>query len=163
LDEADRRSCPQCGGVLKAWEGQFEESEEIDVIERRFVLKKHKRQKYRCTCNACIETAPLPEKLFDGARYSIDFAVEVAVAKYLDHLPLERQVRVMAREGLVIDSQTLWDQLNVLAKRLGPAHQRLHQHILEQPVIGADETRWPLWGKKRDESKLWQVWAVVAP
>lgn len=163
LDEADRSACAQCGGMLKRWEGQFEESEEIDVIERRFVIKKHKRQKYRCTCNACIETAPLPQKLFDGARYSIDFAVEVAVAKYLDHLPLERQVRVMAREGLVVDSQTLWDQVNVLGRRLQPAHERLHQYILTQPVIGADETRWPLMGKKLDESKLWQVWAVVAP
>jgi transposase len=35
----------------------------------------------------------------------------VAVAKYLDHLPLARQVRQMARAGLRIDSQTLWDQI----------------------------------------------------
>lgn len=163
MDEADRRSCPQCGGGLQPWAGQFEESEEIDVIERRFVVKKHKRQKYRCTCNACIETAPLPDKLFDGARYSIDFAVEVAIGKYLDHLPLERQVRVMAREGLVVDSQTLWDQINVLARHLAAAHERLHEYILSQGVIGADETRWPLMGMKADERKMWQVWAVVAP
>jgi transposase len=163
LDEADRKSCPQCGGGLTAWDGQFEESEEIDVVERRFVLKKHKRQKYRCTCNACIETAPAPTKLFDGARYSIDFAIDVASGKYLDHLPLERQVRMMARDGLVVDSQTLWDQINVLAKRLEPAHDRLHDYILTLPVIGADETRWPLMGRKPDEGKLWQVWAIVAP
>lgn len=163
LDEADRRACPQCGGVIDAWKGQFEESEEIDVVERRFVLKKHKRQKYRCRCNACIETAPLPDKLFDGARYSIDFAIEVAVGKYLDHLPLERQARMMVREGLVVDSQTLWDQLNALARRLEAAHERLHQYVLGRPVIGADETRWPLMGKRPDESKTWQVWAVVAP
>jgi len=30
----------------------------------------------------------------------------VAVAKYADHLPLERQVRMMAREGLIVESQT---------------------------------------------------------
>ena len=35
-----------------------------------------------------------------GGRYAPAFAVGVAVAKYADHCPLERQVRMMAREGL---------------------------------------------------------------
>jgi transposase len=98
LDEADL-GCPKCGKTLAAFAGQFEESEEITVVERRFVVVKQKRQKYRCECNSCIETAPSPVKLFPGARYSVDFAVEVATSKYVDHQPLERQVRTMAREG----------------------------------------------------------------
>ena len=44
LDKADQ-ACTSCGGVLDAWEGQFEESEVVDVLERRFVIVKHKRQK----------------------------------------------------------------------------------------------------------------------
>ena len=40
LDEADL-ACPKCGGQLEEWKGQHEESEEIDVIERQFVLRKH--------------------------------------------------------------------------------------------------------------------------
>ena len=55
LDEADK-VCTECGGELSQWDGQFEESEEIDVIERRFVIKKHLRRKYRCQCGQCIET-----------------------------------------------------------------------------------------------------------
>jgi transposase len=165
-DEADK-VCTACGGDLREWVGQFEEAEEVDVIERRFVLKKHKRQKYRCQCGQCIETAPGPVKLFDGARYSPNFAISVAVEKYVDHMPLERQVRTMAREGLEIDSQTLWDQLNALAHVLEPVHARLHAHVLSQPVIGADETFWRLMGAKgkRDggDGKRWQTWAVVAP
>ncbi|HVW24928.1 MAG TPA: hypothetical protein VHC69_06130, partial [Polyangiaceae bacterium] len=42
-DEADK-VCSACGGDLREWTGQFEESEEIDIVERRFVIKKHKRQ-----------------------------------------------------------------------------------------------------------------------
>jgi transposase len=165
-DEADK-VCNACGGELSEWNGQFEESEEIDVIERRFVIKKHKRQKYRCRCGQCIETAPGPVKLFEGARYSSNFAISVAVEKYVDHMPLERQVRTMAREGLEIDSQTLWDQLNALAHVLEPVHARLHAYVLGQSVIGADETFWRLMGAKgkRDggDGKRWQTWAVVAP
>ena len=46
------------------------------------------------------------------------------LAKYADHLPFERQVRMMAREGLRLDSQTLWDQLNALAHHLEPTPTR---------------------------------------
>ena len=165
LDEADR-GCPKCGKQLAVFKDQFEESEEITVVERRFVLAKQRRQKYRCECNGCIETAPGPVKLFPGARYSVDFAVEVATAKYVDHAPLERQVRIMAREGLVVDSQTLWDQIERLARLLGDAKEALHAYVLAHAVIGADETRWRLLdGKGRDggEAKQWQVWAVAAP
>lgn len=157
MDAADK-VCTSCGGELLAWDGQFEEAEEIDVVERHFVLKKQKRQKYRCQCGACIETAPGPEKLGGGGRYAIDFAIEVAVAKYLDHAPLERQVRIMRREGLSIDSQTLWDQIERLARPLCSAYEKLHSYVLSQPVIGADETRWRLMGAKDNAVSRWQVW-----
>ncbi len=165
LDEADL-GCPTCGKPLAVFKDQFEESEEITVIERRFVLEKRKRQKYRCACNGCIETAPGPVKLFPGARYSVDFAVEVAASKYIDHNPLERQVRIMAREGLVVDSQTLWDQIERLAKVPGSAKEALHAYVLIHAVIGADETRWRLLdskGRDTGEARQWQVWAVAAP
>ena len=166
LDEADK-VCTACGGGLEAWDGQYEESEEVDVIDVRYVLKKHRRQKYRCRCGACIETAPGPMKLFPGARYSIAFAISVAIAKYADHLPLERQVKMMRRTGLVLGSQTLWDQLNALAHVLEPAWVALRGHVMAQPVIGVDETTWRMMGakgkKRGGDAKKWQVWAAAAP
>lgn len=161
LDEADR-VCNSCGGELLAWEGQFEESEEVDVLERAFILKRIRRQKYRCRCGGCVETALPPEKLFPGARYSIAFAVEVAVQKYLDHLPLERQARIMRREGLDVDSQTLWDYLERLARLLRPAYQRLPEFLFAQDVLGADESRWPLLGAPKDERSKWHIWTLAA-
>jgi transposase len=160
LDDADR-VCTRCGEPLMEMAGQFEESEEVDTLERQFILVRHKRKKYRCNCGGCVETALGPDKLIAGGRYSIDFAVGVAIAKYADHLPLERQVRVMKRQGLTTDSQTLWDQINALAKWLTPLHDRLHAYVLGQPVIGADETFWRL--MESGQNKRWQTWAVCAP
>src|SRR5436309_8310477 len=117
------------------------------------------RKKYRCACNGCIDTAPGPVKLQPGSRYSTAFAVEVAVNKYLDHLPLERQARIMRREGLTIDSQTLWDQLDVLAGVLSPTYDALVRHVLKAEVVGADETWWRLMDTKG--SKRWWVWSVT--
>ncbi|MGH2608132.1 MAG: IS66 family transposase [Tepidiformaceae bacterium] len=158
LDEADR-TCPQCGGALVEMAGQTEDSEEVTVVERRFAILKHQRKKYRCACNGCVDTAPGPLKLQPGSRYSTAFAVEVAASKYLDHLPLERQARIMRREGLVIDSQTLWDQLDVLARVLQPAYDALGRYVLEAEVVGADETWWRLMEKKG--AKRWWVWSVT--
>ncbi len=81
LDEPDEM-CPSCGGDLEPMAGQFEEADEIDVVERSFRIVRHKRQKYRCRCGAGIETALGPDKLVAGGRYSIDVAVDVAIAKF---------------------------------------------------------------------------------
>ncbi len=164
LDDADR-ACPKCGGALTEIAGQTEDSEEITVVERGFVLVQNKRQKYRCACNGCIETAPAPPKLTTrsdrrGRRYSIEFAVEVATGKYLDHLPLERQVKIMRREGLDVDSQTLWDQLEVLARVLRPTDDALERHVVTDPMIGADESWWRL--MEKNNSKKWWAWAKAS-
>lgn len=158
LDEADR-VCPKCGGGLDEWEGQDEESEEVDVIERKFVIRVHRKKKYRCCdCKDHVETALGPDKLIPGGRYSLDFALEVVLGKYGDHLPLERQVKIMRREGLDVDSQTLWDQVWALTKALRPLYEALGEYVRSAPVICADETHWRMLGKQA-RSK-WYLWGA---
>ena len=159
LDEPDR-VCPKCGGDLEEMAGLYEESEEVDVVQRSFRIVRHKRQKYRCACGECVETALGPTKLIAGGRYSVDFAVEVVIAKYGDHLPLARQVRQMKRAGLVVDTQTLWDQLWALHQHLAPIGEAIHALVLSARVIEADETRWPLLGEP-GQSK-WHAWSVAS-
>lgn len=155
----DQGQCPQCGGELKEMGDQSEDSEEISVVERRFVVVRHRRKKYRCCCNAAVVTAPGPRKLIAGGRYSPEFAVEVAASKYLDHLPLERQVRIMDREGLVIDSQTLWNQIDALARHLEPSYVALRQRVLSAPLVHADETYWRLMD---GSSSRWWAWCTAS-
>jgi len=156
---ADQSQCPQCGGGLKEMGDQSEDSEEVSVVERRFVVVRHRRKKYRCRCNAAVVTAPGPRKLIAGGRYSPEFAVEVAASKYLDHLPLERQVRIMDREGLTIDSQTLWNQIDVLARHLEPSYKALKQRVLSAPLVHADETYWRLMD---GSSSRWWAWCTAS-
>jgi transposase len=159
LDDADK-VCPNCGGGLHEMEGQYEEHDEISVIPLQFVFKRHQRKKYACRCGSCIETALGPDKLCPGGRYSVDFAIYVAISKYCDHLPLERQVRMMAREGLEVTSQTLWDQIELLTRLVQSAMPRLRSYILGHAVVGADETSWELFGKKPGQGKSWYVWVL---
>lgn len=160
LDEADR-TCPSCGGALAPMKGQFETSEMIDVVEVSYRVVKVQQQKYVCQCGSCVETAPGPERAAVGGRYSLDFAIKVAIDKYLDHIPLARQERILRRHGLETTSQTLWDQLNVLGRRLESASAALLARVLAQPVIGLDQTGWPRLDGKGDTP--WQMWALTAP
>lgn len=156
--ESEKRCCPACSGELTPMNGQFEDSEEITVVERKFVVVTHRRAKYRCRCNGAVVTAPAPEKLIPGGRYSVEFAVEVAAAKYLDHLPLERQRRQMGREGLMVDTQTLWNQIEALARHLQPTYEAMRAKILEADLVHADETWWRLMEGKG--SKRWWSWSL---
>jgi transposase len=160
LDAADM-TCPSCGGQLRPMKDQFDTSEMIDVVEVSYRVVQVKQQKYACKCGGCIETAPGPERATPGGRYSLDFAIKVATDKYLDHIPLARQQRILRRHGLVVTTQTLWDQLHVLGRRLEAASRALLARVLAQPVVGLDQTSW-----RRLESKggkPWQMWCLTAP
>jgi transposase len=155
----DERTCPVCGAELTAIPGMTEDSDVIATIERMYWQLHSMRQKYRCKCNGAIVTAPGPLKAIPGGRYTLQFAAQVAVDKYCDHLPLERQVRIMARAGLTVDSQTLWDQIDALAKYLKPTYEAIRDYILDADVIGADETWWRLMKKK--SNKKWWAWGLT--
>jgi transposase len=161
LDPPDR-ICKSCGGELEEIVGQTEDSEEIDVVDVQYILKKHRKKKYRCKCGGCIETALGPTKLITGGRYSLAFAIHVAIEKYCSHMPLERQVKRMMRAGLSVETQTLWDQLFALSRCFDVAIERLHQHLLSKEVLLADESHWPLLGVSGRPTKNWFDWALVS-
>ncbi len=156
----DPPSCNKCGGELVPMGEQFEDSEEITRVERRFVIVRHRRRKYRCTCGECIATAPGPVKLVPRGRYSVDFAVGVALDKYLWHMPLARQQREMAGLDLRIGRNALWDQIDKLAEHLTESWRALRNYIREAPVVCMDETRWPM---LESGSKKWWAWAIGRP
>ncbi len=162
LDDADL-PCPCCGELLVEIEGETEDSDEVDEIQREFVVRRHKKQKYRCAKGCHVTTANAPKRWFEGGRYGLGFAIGVAIAKYLDHLPLERQVRQMARLGLDVDSQALFDQLHALSMILKPAYLRLGELQRQRLLLFVDETTWPVHEKATgiDASK-WHLWTAVS-
>lgn len=152
--------CPCCGDDLRVWEGQFEESEEITVVETTFKLLQHRRAKYRCSCHSAVLTAPGPTKLIPGGRYSVDFAVYTSTEKFCDHQPLERQSRTMGRRGLDVNSQTLFDQQAALARHLEATWQALWAYCLAQDVLHVDETGWRMMGANKSK---WTLFGLTTP
>ena len=157
--EQQHCGCKECEGNLVEMRGQTEDSEVIGVVRPKYFLGLHQRSKYRCTDCGWLTTAPGPDKLTPGGRYDIDVAVQVAVDKYGDALPLARQVRRMKRAGLTTTSQALWDQLQLLYLRLLPVYLALHDQVLKAEVCFADESPWRLM-PKGGGSKRWWLWSV---
>ena len=160
LDEADR-ACPQCGESLEPLAGEAERSEMIDVVELKYQVVEVERKKYVCGCGGAVETAPGPVRAVDGGRYSLRFAIKVAFDKYVAHLPLERQTRLMAHHGLNVTSQTLWDQCSAVTTLLEPTYDAIFTRLRASPVVGVDQTGWP----DLEDASLppWQMWCVTAP
>lgn len=150
------RTCSDCGGPLAECEGESEDDEEVDVVQRVFVLKKHRRKKYRCACGT-EKVAPGPVRLAGGGRYALDFAIEVAADKWSAHLPLERQVRLMQGQGLDVESSTLWEQAERLARVLWPTYLALRAYVVSASLVHADETPWYMLSKGRSK---WWVWSI---
>ena len=160
LDYESPPSCRACHGEMGKME-QVESCEYIEVITRQFYIKRQEREKYRCPkCHGDIQTTPAPPRLVEGGHFSNDFAIEVSVGKYVDHLPIERQKEQMNRQGLVgVKGNSLIEQTHHLADLLRPVYRELGREVKASKVLQADESPWKmLEGHPR---KNWYLWGFL--
>jgi len=160
IDDAEDSACSDCGKPLQPKPGLTQESEMITVTGVEFKLEKVTQLIYGCDCPDKLVTAPGPDRVIPGGRYSLDFAVFVAAQKYLDHMPLARQQRMMGRKGLDITRSTLFDQIDALAGLLEPTWQALHEYTLGADWVHCDETRWMM--LDGPGSTKWWTWCVAS-
>ena len=127
----DEKSCPNCGKDHPAvMNNCFEESSEFEVVERRYILNRHKRQKYSCKGCHNIITAPGGVKLTTGGEFSIQIASQIVSDKFEDHLPLERQRKQMKRAGLNVGVKTLYGLTEHLYNRLYDLNELIRLDVL---------------------------------
>lgn len=150
----DDQACDSCGGHLAEWDGQFEEFEEIDVVEREYRIVKHRRKKYRCSCGCAPVTAPGPVRL-RGSGFSLLFAITACVDKWGMHLPHVRQSAKMASLGCSVADAQLWQQAELLGRTLEDTYDALGDYVANSELIHADETPWPMLKKA---NKKWWAW-----
>lgn len=155
-------ACDHCGGTLEPMGMAAEVAELISIEARRIVLEEHLRTKYQCPCcRTVVKTAPGPVKLIPGGRYSLTFAVEVALQKYFAHMPLDRQAQMMRHEGLVVTTAALFDQVDALATTLTPTYQEIWKRIQSESVLRADETPWAVLSNGHTANERFYAWVAV--
>ena len=154
----DQEICPRCDShSFFEMNNCFEESSEFEVVERRYVLKRHKRQKYSCKgCNSIV-TAPGGVKLTPGAEFSIQIATQVACDKFEDHLPLERQRKQMKRAGVNVEVKTLYGLTEHLYNRLRSLEDLILEDVLSEKWTHIDESPINFYNPEKSSGYVWSI------
>jgi len=84
--------------------------------------------------------AELPVRAIEKGLAEPSLLAHVVIEKYVDHLPLYRQVQRFTREGLTLSDSTLGDWVRASAELLEPLYQALVEEALKSGYIQADET-----------------------
>lgn len=150
--------CSNCNSLeLVEMKNTYEESNELDVSKQKYINRRHKRQKYKCSCCKKITTAPGGVKLTKGAEFSIAIAAQVACDKFEDHMPLERQRKQFLRNGLVVDTKTLYGLTEHLANRLGKLVLLIKEEVKTNDWINIDESPMTFYNKNKDQGYIWSI------
>lgn len=154
----DQIRCDKCGADdLNEMKNCFEESSEIEVIERKYIINRHQRQKYSCKCCHNITTAPGGVKLTTGGEYSIQMATQIVSDKFQDHIPLERQRKQMYRAGLAVEVKTLFGLTEHLYNRLRPLEKMIKKDVLGEKWVHIDESPFDFYNPNKSKGYVWSI------
>jgi transposase len=153
--------CDACGEVMTD-SGMTEESEQLNVIPKKFEIIRWIRPKFRCSCHGCIKTPNVPPRIIEGSSYSDEMIIDVVSSKYCDLIPIERYVQMAARGGLMdLPAQSLIELTHYFARFVNPVYELIKDEVLKARVIHADET--PHKMLEGSLTKSWYLWGFSTP
>ena len=138
--------CGKCGGKFKAIGKKFVRRE-MQVIPRQVKILAYYTVTYACehcekdTGFAHIASAKPPVPLMKHSLASPSSVADIMAKKYADGLPLARQEKIWAREGVELSRATMSNWVIQCSQTwLKPLYKHMKQRLLEQNVIHADES-----------------------
>ena len=85
-------------------------SEKLDYVPASYTVVETVVPRYTCPqCHDGVIAADVPPQAVEKSLAAEGFIAQVVVSKYADHLPLHRQSRILARQGLDFPRSTLCD------------------------------------------------------
>ena len=143
--EEHEQVCPCCQGPLHEMSTQVRQ--ELKVIPAQIKLVNHVQYIYACRqCERENTTTPIikaemPKPILPGSLASPSILAYIMDQKYTNSLPLYRQEQQFSRLGIDLSRQTMANWLlNAADPWLKIIYDRLHEHLLEQNILHADET-----------------------
>ncbi len=116
-------------------------TEELEYKPGKLFVNKYVRPKYvRTEENDLVLIADLPTRPIDKGIAGPMLLAYLLVSKYIDHLPLYRQVQIFKREGVIIADSTIGGWITKCADLLEPLYQTAIRKLKEQEYLQVDET-----------------------
>jgi transposase len=155
------RPCPRCGGERTCI--GHDVTEVIDVIPAEAIVRLDKREKLACApCDGELVRAPLGDKVVDGGKLGLVLVAQLLVDKYIDGLPLHRQIARLKRLGLDLSVSTLCDQVKWCTDLLRPLWRAALAEIITARVLHVDATGLPVLDPSAAGGKrLGSLWGYV--
>lgn len=149
--EPQSRSCPQCRGALVPIGEHV--SEKLACKPLEFYVRREVYPQYACRACEQVVAVPVAAAIIDRGQADASLLAQVAIAKYVDHLPLYRQEAIYARSGIALSRTTLAEWIGAVGVALQPLADRLGEQLRQQPVLHADETPVALLDPKAGKTK----------
>lgn len=134
-------------------------TEELEYEPGKLFVNKIIRPKYAKQNNDGIIIAPMIDRPLPKAIVGAGLLAKIIIDKYVDHLPVYRQVERFKREGINIPPSTVGDWIKsgcTLITPLYDAHKRI---TLQSNYLHADETPLPVLDKeKKGETHRGYYW-----
>ncbi len=140
-------------------------TETLDYRPARLIVIQRVRPKYVNPRTEEIIIAQLPARPVDKGIAEAGTLAHVVIEKYVDHLPIYRQVQRFKREGIVLPRSTLEGWVAAVANLLTALHDRLSELVRESSYIQADETPIPVQDPVKSSKKTHRgyYWVYHAP
>ncbi|OED36538.1 transposase [Chromatiales bacterium (ex Bugula neritina AB1)] len=153
------RLCAECGESLVPFDEDT--SEQLEYVPASFRVIRHVRQKCRCGCGDKIHQAPAPSRPIARGYAGPGLLAHVAIAKYLDHLPLYRQSAIYTREGVELSRSTMADWIGQICRLLRPLNDALQRYVLSASKVHTDDTPVPVLQPGRKSTKQGRLWGYL--
>ena len=103
-------------------------------------VKKYVRSKYAKTNGEGILIGKLPSRPVEKLMAAEGLLAQIVIDKYVDHLPLHRQMQRFERSGVKLPYSTLTDWVGATCKLIEPLYQALVREVIKCNYLHVDET-----------------------
>jgi transposase len=128
------------------------ESEKLEIKPAKIYVVKTVRPKY-IDGDGEFHIASLNDP-FPKSNVGPSLAADIAVKKYVDHLPLYRQAKILRRDQIELPRSTLLNFVALGYRKLRPLYEVLLKSILEANYLQADESSIPVLTRDHPGSAL---------
>jgi transposase len=115
-------------------------TEELEYEPGKLFVNRYVRPKYVITENKSIIIAPMMERPLPKAIVGPGLLAQIIIDKYVDHLPLYRQLERFKREGINIPYSTIGDWIKNGCSLIDPLYESLKKLIVQSNYLHADES-----------------------
>src|SRR5882672_10455669 len=115
-------------------------TEVLEYNPGELYVKQYKRIKYAKPGNSGVLIGELPSRPIEKAMAGAGLLAQIVIDKYVDHLPLHRQMQRFERNGIKLPYSTLTDWVSGTCKLIAPLFDALKAEVLKSNYLHADET-----------------------